>query len=68
MTLGEVILLIGITLNVGGFMAEIVAFLGMAYYPIRRVLPFKSPLELQALGCLCVYVGLPLVCLGQGLR
>jgi hypothetical protein len=49
----------------GGLAIEVVAFLGMGYYPIRRALPVKSPLQLQAFGCMLFYAGFVLLVLAS---
>ncbi|MCA9053303.1 MAG: hypothetical protein KDA75_05665 [Planctomycetaceae bacterium] len=47
---------LGLAVVVIGLILEAIAFLAMVYYPLRRALPFQSPLQLQSLGC-AVFAG-----------
>lgn len=56
---------LGIVIVVAGLLVEFVAFAGMTCYPIRRALPFKSPLDLQACGCMMFFAGVVVLVIGQ---
>ncbi len=56
--------LLGITCVVCGLLVELVAFAGMAYYPVRRALP-NSPLQLQSMGCAAFYLGMVIMVIGK---
>ena len=48
---------IAIGLFILGFAIEALAVIAIVWYPLRRILPFKSPFELQSYGCMCFYIG-----------
>ncbi len=48
---------LGIAITTVGFLTEIVAFVAMESYPLRRTLPLKSPLQLLSIGCVVFFLG-----------
>ena len=62
---GHMIVNIGIAIAVVGFLVEVVAFAGIAFYPVRRALPFKSPIQLQSAGCGLFFVGVVIIVAGR---
>ncbi len=57
--------ILGMGILIVGLLIEFVAFAGMAFYPVRRVLPVKSPITLQSTGCLTFYIGVLVLLGGQ---
>ena len=62
---GEVLTLLGAVVALGGLAAEFVAVAGMAFYRIRRALPFNSPIDLQGIGCICFVAGVVILAIGR---
>lgn len=58
------ILLAGGIIFLCGLGIEFLAVAAMAFYPIRKRLPFDSPLDLQDIGCNCITLGLVTTGLG----
>ena len=56
---------IGISIVVLGLIIEFVAFAAMAFYPVRRILPLKSPIHLQSTGCAVLFLGVVTVFLAR---
>ena len=48
---------IGMSIVVLSLIIEFVAFAAMAFYPVRRVLPLKSPIQMQSTGCALFFLG-----------
>ena len=48
---------VGIAILTVGFLTEVVAFIAMGSYPLRRTLPFQSPLQLLSMGCAFFFLG-----------
>lgn len=61
----DVLRWLGLIVLLGGLVIECVAFAGMAFYSVRRAIPFMSPLQLQAIGCLTFFAGCVLLVLAQ---
>ncbi|QDU39343.1 hypothetical protein Mal4_36840 [Maioricimonas rarisocia] len=55
----------GMGIVIAGLVIEFVAFAGMAFYPVRRALPVRSPIRLQSAGCGLFYLGVLVIVLGQ---
>lgn len=58
---------IGVTISVIGLAIEFVAFAGMAFYPVRKALPVKSPIQLQSSGCAVFFLGVLVTLAGRWL-
>jgi len=56
---------IGISIVVFGLLIEFVAFFAMAFYPVRRAIPLKSPMLLQSVGCATFVVGVVIIVVGK---
>ena len=60
----DVLTTIGVSIVVAGLLIEILGFAGIAYGPVARRLPMRSPLQLQVIGCMTFYAGC--IVLGAG--
>ena len=63
--MNQTIVAIGMSIFVFGAIIEFVAFVSMAFYPVRRILPLKSPVQLLAPGCAIFYLGVAIVILAR---
>lgn len=63
--MGPALVQLGLTCAVLGVAVEFVAFFGIAFYPVRRALPVKSPIQWQSLGCLMFCGGVLLIIAGR---
>ena len=55
--MNQTMVAIGMSIVVLGVIIEFVAFAAMAFYPVRRFLPLKSPIQLQSTGCAMFCLG-----------
>ncbi|MBL8814503.1 MAG: hypothetical protein JNL58_00630 [Planctomyces sp.] len=55
--MNQAMVAIGMSIVVLGLIVEFVAIAAMAFYPIRRLLPLKSPIQLQSAGCAAFFLG-----------
>ncbi len=48
-----------------GLLTEFLAFFAMNSWHLRQRLPVKSPMTLQSAGCMCFYLGVVLLVVGN---
>jgi hypothetical protein len=65
MALSDALFRLGQIVFVGGLVIEVVAFIAMAFEPIRRGLGLRSPLHLQAIGCMLFFTGVTVIVLAR---
>ena len=65
MTLKSLVFAAGVVIGAGGFLAHLIAILAMGSYELRKRLPFKSPFQLQGMGCYLGLCGMTLIIVGS---
>ena len=63
--MNQTLIAIGMSIVILGLIIEFIAFAAMAFYPVRRILPLKSPLQLQSTGCALFSLGVVTLLLAQ---